>query len=63
MYLTSKFCRTAPGNGGKTDKYVWTQTLSELTVTIPVPDGTKAKMLSIDFSNTKLKVIVTKLNL
>lgn len=46
----------APGNGGRTDKYVWTQTLSELTITIPVPPGTKSKMLDVDISNKKLKV-------
>lgn len=45
-----------PGNGGKTDKYVWTQTLSELTINIPVPAGTKTKMLDVQITNTKLKV-------
>jgi hypothetical protein len=46
----------APGNGGRTDRYVWTQTLGELTVNIPVPKGTKGKMLDIDYTNTKLRV-------
>ena len=27
----------APGNGGKTDRYTWTQTLSELSVVIELP--------------------------
>jgi hypothetical protein len=45
-----------PGNGGATDKYVWTQTLSELSVVIKVPIGTKSKMLDIDIKNTRLKV-------
>ena len=45
-----------PGNGGKTDLYVWTQTLSELNVNIPMPSGTKAKMLEVDIRNTHLKV-------
>lgn len=44
------------GNGGKTDKYVWTQQLSDLTVNIPVGQGIKGKMLDVDFTNTKLRV-------
>lgn len=44
------------GNGGRTDRYVWTQTLSELTVNIPLPAGTKAKMLVVDMRNTHLNV-------
>jgi hypothetical protein len=47
---------TAIGNGGKTDKLVWTQSLSELTVNVPVPAGTKTKALDVVFTNTKLKV-------
>jgi hypothetical protein len=45
-----------PGNGGRTDKYVWTQQLSELTVNVPVPAGTKGKQLDIDISNRRLRV-------
>ena len=45
-----------PGNGGRTDLYVWTQTLSELNVNLPMPPGTKAKMLEVDIRNTHLKV-------
>lgn len=45
-----------PGNGGSTDKYVWTQTLGDLNVVIPVPIGTKTKMLSVDITNKRLKV-------
>jgi len=44
------------GNGGTTDKYKWTQTLQELSVTFTLPIGTKAKMIDIDIKNTKLKV-------
>ena len=46
-----------PGNGGKTDLFVWTQTLSELNLNIPMPAGTKAKMLDVDIRNTHLKVL------
>ena len=45
------------GNGGRTDKYTWTQTLSEVTVNIPLPTGVKSKMLNVDIKNTKLKVL------
>lgn len=46
----------AIGNGGKTDKYVWTQQLADLNVVVPVPPGTKTKMLDIKISNNRLKV-------
>lgn len=48
----------AAGNGGKTDKYVWTQTLADLAVNIPLPVGTKSKMLDVEIKNTKLKVLL-----
>eukprot|EP01039_Chlorochromonas_danica_P005072 gene5072-5571_t len=44
------------GNGGKTDKYVWTQTLSELTVSVPVPSGTKTRQLNVEITNKRIKV-------
>ena len=44
------------GNGGTTDKYIWTQTLSELEVRVPVPEGTKSRMLNVDITNTRLKI-------
>ncbi len=55
-FIKLNVCHAAVGNGGSTDKFVWTQTLSELTVNVPVPAGTKTKMLDISFTNTKLKV-------
>lgn len=45
-------------NGGMTDKYNWGQTLQELTVNIPLPDGTTSKMLIVDFTKSKLKVAI-----
>jgi len=45
-----------PGNGGKTDKYTWTQTLEELHVYIPIPSGVRAKDLKIDLETTKCYV-------
>ena len=47
-----------PGNGGSTDKYVWTQSLQEVVINIPLPAGTKSKMLKVDIQNTKLKVSI-----
>eukprot|EP00930_Biecheleria_cincta_P055885 TRINITY_DN42136_c0_g1_i1.p1 TRINITY_DN42136_c0_g1~~TRINITY_DN42136_c0_g1_i1.p1 ORF type:complete len:333 (+),score=109.26 TRINITY_DN42136_c0_g1_i1:143-1141(+) len=44
------------GNGGKTDKYTWTQTLGALEVFVPVPPGTKAKQVVCDIGLEKLKV-------
>lgn len=35
---------------------MWTQQLSELAVNVPVPAGTKTKMLDIEFTNKRLKV-------
>ena len=46
----------APGNGGVTDRYVWTQELSELNVVVPVPLGTKIKTLDVEIKNKRLKV-------
>lgn len=44
------------GNGGSTDKYVWTQQLADLTINVPVPEGTRSKFLDVQITNTKLKV-------
>jgi len=44
------------GNGGKTDKYVWTQTLSEVVINIPVPSSTRGKMVEVVFGQKKIKV-------
>lgn len=45
-----------PGNGGVTDRYVWTQALGDLTVVIPVPEGTKSKQVNVEISSNKLRV-------
>eukprot|EP00743_Colponemidia_sp_Colp-15_P000899 GILK01000992.1.p1 GENE.GILK01000992.1~~GILK01000992.1.p1 ORF type:complete len:317 (+),score=83.41 GILK01000992.1:53-1003(+) len=44
------------GNGGKTDKYVWTQTLGALEIVVPVPRGTTAKQISCDIGVRKFKL-------
>jgi hypothetical protein len=53
---------TAPvpvGNGGTVEgKYVWTQTLADLVVTIPVPDNTRGRDLNVVIARTHLKVVL-----
>uniref|UniRef100_A0AAV1TQI7 Nuclear migration protein nudC n=1 Tax=Peronospora matthiolae TaxID=2874970 RepID=A0AAV1TQI7_9STRA len=44
------------GNGGKTDKYVWTQTLQEAQVNFAVPEGTKARQVDVEIRAEKMKV-------
>jgi hypothetical protein len=36
-----------PGNGSKTDKYIWTQSLEELQVTVPIHNNLRARDLNI----------------
>jgi len=47
---------TAPGNGGITDRYVWTQQLAELSVVVAVPIGTRSRELSVEIGKKRLKV-------
>jgi hypothetical protein len=44
------------GNGGRTDKYVWTQTLQETQVNFEVPSGTKSRQVAVEITASKLKV-------
>lgn len=45
------------GNGGTVPgKYVWTQTLSELSVTVPLPDNTRGRDLNVTISKSHLKI-------
>ena len=45
------------GNGGTVDgKYVWTQTLSELSVIVPLPNNTRGKDLIVVIGKNTLKV-------
>ncbi|KAF7458112.1 nuclear movement family protein [Cryptosporidium felis] len=47
-----------PGNGGKTDKYLWTQTLSTVEVLVNTASGLKSKDCNINIGTGKLKVVV-----
>jgi len=45
------------GNGGTVEgKYIWTQTLSEVTVSIPLPEKTRGRDLDVTIGKNKLKV-------
>ncbi|KDO28852.1 hypothetical protein SPRG_05723 [Saprolegnia parasitica CBS 223.65] len=44
------------GNGGKTEHYVWTQTLQEAHVSIAVPNGTTSRQVFADIRAKTLKV-------
>ena len=44
------------GNGGKTDRYVWTQTLQDVTVTFPVRAGLKSRHLNVVMKSDRLKL-------
>ena len=47
-------------NGGRTDKYVWTQTLSEVNVSIVLPAGTTSKLLSVSIEPNALHASLKK---
>jgi hypothetical protein len=45
------------GNGGTVDgKYVWTQTLQEVNVVVPLPDNTRGRDLNVTIAKKYLKV-------
>jgi len=44
------------GNGGSTSRYVWTQTLEEVTVYIPLPEGLRAKDLDVKIAANSLSI-------
>ncbi len=50
-----------PGNGGTTDKYTWTQTLSELQVNIALPQGIRrAREVRVEITPRGLAVTAVK---
>jgi len=49
--------KTPVGNGGTVEgKYVWTQTLSEVNITIVLPESTRARDLNVAMTKNHLKV-------
>ncbi|CAL6270694.1 unnamed protein product [Bathycoccus prasinos] len=45
----------SPLNGGEAEHYVWSQTLQEMDVRLPVPVGTRAKDIVCEFTATTFK--------
>ena len=43
-------------NGGQTDRYYWTQTLQDLTIFFPVPDGTRGKFVDYKLTLSQVRV-------
>lgn len=47
------------GNGGSVPgKYVWTQTLAEVMINIPVPDNTRGRDVQVNINRSHLKVLL-----
>lgn len=44
------------GNGADLDRYSWTQTLEEVTVMVPCPQGTRSKDVAVDIQMQSLTV-------
>jgi len=43
-------------NGDTTDKYAWSQSINEVTMQIPVPEGTTAKQVDVIMKPNHLTV-------
>ncbi|XP_020257270.1 protein BOBBER 2-like isoform X2 [Asparagus officinalis] len=52
----SKGRKPNAGNGLDMEKYSWTQTLQEVTINIPVPQGTKSRFVAYELKKNYLKV-------
>ncbi|KAG5019198.1 hypothetical protein AAZX31_06G122200 [Glycine max] len=44
------------GNGLDLEKYSWTQSLQEVNVNVPVPNGTKSRFVTVEIKKNHLKV-------
>lgn len=42
--------------GSETEKYKWTQTPTEVNITVPVPKGTKGKEVNVEMHTQSLAV-------
>ena len=47
-------------NGSVTENYIWSQSLTDVDIKVPIPPGTKAKELTVDIQNQHLKVSLKK---
>jgi HSP20 family molecular chaperone IbpA len=48
------------GNGGSTERYIWTQTIDETSVLVAVPVGSKGKDLSVSLKPSSITVRMKK---
>ncbi|CAN1197871.1 Protein BOBBER 1 [Linum perenne] len=46
------------GNGLDLDNYTWGQTLQEVTITVPVPPGTRSKQITCEIKKKSLKLAI-----
>jgi hypothetical protein len=44
------------GNGADLEKYSWTQMLSELYISVPMPQRTKARMVNAEIKKTSITI-------
>lgn len=54
--LTEDGNQVPVGNGGKTGRYTWTQTLDEVSVLLAVPEGTRGKDLNVTLKTSQVSV-------
>ena len=47
-----------PYNGGRTERYYWEQTLNDVTINVPVPQGTRARDVVCVISKTHLNLVI-----
>jgi hypothetical protein len=53
--IDGKGLKPNDGNGHDHEKYSWTQTLSEVTVQIKIPEGTKSRAVACDIKTKSMK--------
>jgi len=56
--VDEKFASISTYNGASTSKYNWSQSISDVTVQVPIPAGTKGKDLDVAFHTTSIKVVL-----
>ena len=47
-------------NGGVTENYIWSQTLLDIDIKVPLPKGTKARDLDVEIGLQRLRVALKK---
>ena len=57
-FSCSCHCSAEPnvGNGHDHDTYAWTQTLGDVSLSVPVTDGTKGRSCDVSITRNRLKV-------